>query len=132
MSANADEITLFRYVGDDEYSVRYGDVSQNGFYDHVALEGRDKYSVFLGGNHGRTSVVKNGSVRPTLILIKDSYSHSLAPFLALHFNLELIDPRYFSDSLHTLLSDINAEKLVLFCGIDTLATADLRIVGRGE
>ena len=128
-TASADEITLFRYGGDGDFTVTYGNTVQKGFYELSRLEGHDKYSVFLGGNHGLTEIKKEDESRPTLIMIKDSYSHAIAPFLALHFDLELIDPRYYKGEISELISSSRAEKMILFCGIDTLADADLRING---
>ena len=126
-NATPDDIYLFRYPGDGEFTVTYGDTVQKGFYDFSKLETKDKYSVFLGGNHGLTFIKKSVKSRPVLVMIKDSYAHALAPFLALHFDITLVDPRYFHDDALSLLAESGAVRLVLFCGIDTLATTDLKL-----
>ena len=126
-----DELTLFRYDGDDNYTVSYGEKVLQGFYDESFLSGKDKYSVFLGGNHALTSIKGKGE-RETLVVVKDSFSHALAPFLALHFDLELVDLRYYPSSVKRLCDEVNADRLLVLCGIDSLASApDLRRLEQG-
>ena len=68
----------------------------SGFYDFDYLdklfEGSDKYSMFLSSTNGLTFITRNNAEnRQTLLLVKDSFGHSLAPFLALHFDLVVVD-----------------------------------------
>lgn len=81
------EFTTTRYMSEENKT------SFAGFYDRSFLSSKDKYSSFLGGNSYKTTVVKTNSEgqRPKLLLVKDSFGLSLAPFLALHFDLELIN-----------------------------------------
>lgn len=69
---------------------------QKPFYDESFESKKDKYSLFLGGNYP-VCVIKNGQ-NPEggrLLLIKDSFSNSLVPFLARHYSeVHMIDPRY--------------------------------------
>ncbi|MBQ8849835.1 MAG: hypothetical protein IJ011_05870, partial [Clostridia bacterium] len=118
-----DTITLFRYDGDDSYTVSFGKSSLNGFYDESYLSKKDKYSVFLGGNHSLTSVTLDGVERPKLLVIKDSFSHALAPFLALHFDLEMVDLRYYNSSVKKLCGENGIDKVLIYCGIDSLVGA---------
>lgn len=90
-----DDIYFYHYKKGDEndYTTVKDDVSFSGFYDRSYLDSKDKYSAFLGGNSFRTSIYKNNTEqeRPKLLLVKDSFGLSLAPFLALHFDLEIIN-----------------------------------------
>lgn len=92
-----DAITLYRYDGDDGVEVFCHDLNslKKGFYEMSALDGADKYRVFLGGNYAHLSI-KSKNSKPTLLLVKDSFANSVVPFLALHFDIEMIDPRYCS------------------------------------
>jgi len=125
--AQSDTVTLFRFEGDENYTVSYPDSSENaikGFYARNYFDTKDKYSAFLGGNRARTRVsLDDGAERPTLLLIKDSFSHSLAPFLSLHFDLELVDLRYYSKSVIDLIYEIDPDKTIVIYGIDTLVTS---------
>lgn len=83
---NEDEFTTTRYMSSTNKT------AFTGFYDRSFLDSKDKYSSFLGGNSYKTTVEKTtGEARPKLLLVKDSFGLSLAPFLALHFDLELIN-----------------------------------------
>ncbi len=94
-STSPDSITLLHYDGDEK------------FYDLSALYKKDKYAVFLGGNHAYLTIETKES-KPRLLIIKDSYANALVPFLALHFNLEIVDPRYFSGDIYEIAEKCDA------------------------
>ena len=125
---SSDCIELFRYLGDGEYSVTADGVAlSGGLYAFDKLSARDKYAVFLGGNYGRVTIEGEGE-RPRLLIIKDSYANSLVPFLARHFDIDMIDLRYFSGDAAELYSAIGeADVTLILQGIDTLATTGIGI-----
>ena len=93
-------------------SWRTGSPESGVLYDRSYLTEKDKYSSFLGGNQP-LCVIRNENARDggRLLLIRDSYSDSLAPFLAQRFSeVHLVDLRYY----HTSVADYMAEQ-----GIDT-------------
>ena len=104
------------------------DVSFEGFYDLSYLEKKDKYSIFISGNNAHVKVydTKN-SDKETLLLVKDSFSHALVPYLAQHYNLEIIDLRYYTDSLSDFIEENNIKNVLFIYGLDTLASADMKI-----
>lgn len=115
-----DRIELFRYEGDESVRVTdrtTGEVSV-GFYDWSALEKKDQYSVFLGGNFAHLRVEDEKNEKPRLLLVKDSFANALIPFLAIHFDLEIVDLRYASSEIQTEI----CERTLILQGIDTLAT----------
>lgn len=69
-------------------------------YEWSALETKDKYALFFGGNHPIVEgTVKNGSGR-RLLVIKDSYANSFVPFTFRDFSqVDFVDLRYFNESL---------------------------------
>ena len=88
------------------YTLDYnnGQKSSDDLYDRSYLEGKDKYSVFFGGNQPviRASI-KNNSARK-LLVIKDSYAHCFLPFTFEDFSeVDFIDIRYFNESLKNYL-----------------------------
>ena len=120
--ARADSIYLYRYGSDGDFILRVPEkgITQSGFYSLDALNSKDKYSVFLGGNYGYTEITSNGlGKRERLLVIKDSFANSVIPFLALHFDLTVVDPRYYSEDIFSLLP--NADKILILFGSDTLA-----------
>ena len=76
-------------------SWRTGREEKSFLYDTGKLGEKDKYSAFLGGNQP-LCVIRNPEGTGKLLVIRDSYADSLAPFLALHFEeVHLLDPRYY-------------------------------------
>ena len=119
-----DAFTLYRGADDASYTVTVYDSGHTftGFYDESFLEKKDKYSTFLGGNHGHVSVTKEtDEERPVLLLVKDSFALSLVPFLARHYDLELIDLRYYAGSAAALLTEKSIDGVLILMGIDSLA-----------
>lgn len=59
------------------------------------------YTVYSGGDYALARMVNhNNPDGPKLLLLRDSYSCALAPFLALHCSeLITVDPRYFDGDL---------------------------------
>ncbi len=100
-----DEIILFRYKGDTNYTIT-ADGKQIELYDLSKLETADQYAVFLGGNHARVDV-SSGDGKPKMLVIRDSFADSIAPFLAIHYDLTLIDLRYYNDNVQQLVRDEN-------------------------
>ncbi len=117
-----DSILLYRYKGDSAFRVtnRENGAVSYGFYDMSALVHADKYRVFLGGNYAHLSIVQEGAERKRLLLIKDSFANSLIPFLALHFDLEVIDPRYTSPSEIRAVTEQKFEHIVFLLSLDTM------------
>ena len=119
-----DKIFLYRYEDDQKITVlnHENGVSFNGFYQMQHLEQTDKYRVFLGGNYAHISVL-NDTPKPKLLLIKDSFANSLVPFLALHFDIEMIDPRYCSKSfLREQLERTDIDNIIFLLSADTLSS----------
>lgn len=115
-----DSVSAWRYDGDTELSVKCLDTgcSLDGLYDVSALEGKDKYLYFLGGNHGTLTVSSPVGERPRLYLIKDSFANAVIPLLARHYDLTVYDPRYAATA-----PDVpDGARIVILCGLDTLAT----------
>lgn len=98
----------------EEYSSMY-------FYDH--LEEDDKYPVFIDGNHAVTEITNTNAAGGTIVMIKDSFAHSLAPFLAENYSkIVLVDMRYYKNSVSEIVAQENPEQVVVMYGIDNIAT----------
>jgi len=64
-------------------------------YDLSKLEIKDKYTMFLGGNQPLCVIENPSAQNGKLLVIRDSYTDSLAPFLALDYQeVHLYDLRY--------------------------------------
>ncbi|MBQ2999471.1 MAG: hypothetical protein IJD64_03325 [Clostridia bacterium] len=121
IAPRADRIELYRYDGDERFLMtdrETGEVRE-GFYDASALEQKDQYAVFLGGNFAHLSVEDpTENDKPRLLLVKDSFANALVPFLAIHFDLEIVDLRYVSGEVFVE----KCARVLILEGVDTLAT----------
>ena len=91
------------------------------FYDHIDED--DKYPVFLDGNHALTEITNSNAKGGTLVMIKDSFSHCLAPFLAENYSkIIMVDMRYYKNSVSDLIKAENPEQVLVVYGIDNIAT----------
>lgn len=72
-----------------------GKPEESTLYDEEFLEKKDKYSYFLGGNQPLCVIESEKNDGPKVLVIRDSYSDSLAPFLTERFSeVHLFDVRY--------------------------------------
>lgn len=122
LEVSRDEVTLYRYDGDENISVRCEDAGceVDSLYRYRELEEKDKYEVFLGGNHGVLRVCGEGEGREELLVVKDSFANAVIPLLARHYDLTFVDPRYTD----RVPSGEYAATVLVF-GIDTLATGKI-------
>jgi hypothetical protein len=87
-----DTVELWYLGNESEFTVEADGFALEGLYTLRHLDNKDKYSVFLDGTHDVVTVKKaTGVDRPTLVLFKDSFANSVAPFLAQHFDLVLLN-----------------------------------------
>lgn len=76
---------------------------------------KDQYSVFLGQNQPIVTIHTDAATDSNLLIFKDSYSHSLVPFLALHYSkITLVDLRYLTKSFENWI-DLDDYQQALFC-----------------
>ena len=105
-------------ISEDGKDNHYGSMF---FYNHIDED--DKYPVFLDGNHALTEIQNKNAKNGTIVVIKDSFSHSLAPFLAENYSkVVLVDLRYYKQSVSDLIKKENPEQVVALYGIDNFAT----------
>lgn len=127
-----DTIEFFRFEGDTDYTMTIPSGSEitviDGFYNYKYQNVMDKYSAFLGhdnmkDNGGNNPITllekKTGEEREKLILIKDSFGHSLAPFLAYHFDLIILDMRYYNGDMSEYLSDGSVTHMLVLYNMET-------------
>lgn len=122
-----DKIALFRFRGDGAFTLTNMDngESRSGLYNEDMLYSNDPYGVFPIADCGRARITLEGENRETLLLLCDSYGDALSPFLARHFDLDIIDPRYYSGSVRELIQKQNYTAVLAYFGMDTLAVKEI-------
>ncbi|MGO5095867.1 DHHW family protein [Agathobaculum sp. LCP25S3_E8] len=98
-------------------------VVQEGMLFREYLSEADKYPVFLSGNHARIHIETNADTEKRLLVVKDSYAHSLAPFLAEEYRtIDLIDLRYFKrQTISDWLQGHPVDEILFVYGLSSLA-----------
>ena len=94
------------------------------YYSH--LDEPDKYPVYLDGNHPYT-VIRNDNADSDkkLLVVKDSFAHSLVPFLADHYSeIIMVDLRYFTMPVSEIIEQENVDEVLVLYSLDNLADDD--------
>lgn len=117
-----DRIDLYRHEKDTAYAVKKdGKLAPFiGFYDFDKLNTRDGYGVFFGGNCGRLEISAPTDL-PTLLVVKDSFANAVLPFLAHHFHIVALDPRYAK--VDVAAHAASADRVLFLCGMQTLCSS---------
>ena len=127
VSSGADSIEAYESEINKNAKVEFykeGKESNSVFFPEH-LEKKDKYSYFLDGNHGVTIITGGYANGRKLAVFKDSYSHSLAPFLINHFeSIHLIDMRYFGEDPMEYLTKNGISEILFLYGTSTFMTDD--------
>lgn len=113
---------------DDRFVSLDGEGGSFGLYREEFLSKKDKYSVFLGGNSACIRIFDTApSEKETILIVNDSFSLSLVPYLTEHFNIVLVDPRYYRGGISTLVDECGAKRIVFLLSLDTLLSSKLNI-----
>ena len=117
-----DTITFWARDAFDVTSWRTGAPEPGALYDWPALETKDKYAFFLGGNQP-LCIIRNEAGEGKLLLIRDSYSDALAPFLASGFEeVHLIDLRYYRYSAARYAAENDIDAIMVLYSVPNFIT----------
>lgn len=97
----------------------------SSMYDRSFLSKKDQYSYFLGGVHALMKVTSSLDSQQKkldkLLVIKDSYAHTVIPFLTNHVSeIHVIDLRYYNGSITEYMKENNIEQVLFLFNIATL------------
>lgn len=96
--------------------------SGTSYFFREQLENDDKYPVYLDGNHSLVRIKNSSASGGKLILVKDSYGHSIAPFLSQNYSeIIMVDLRYYKKEISALADEENADAVLLLYSLDNLA-----------
>ena len=85
-------------------------------YVRSYLDTKDKYASFTGTNTPIIDIETDIDNAKSLLLIKDSYAHSLVPFLSKHYSrITMVDLRYINAGLDAVVDlDSYSQVLVMY------------------
>lgn len=143
---NGEEIQVVKYDGYDKLKVELGRnleymEEKDGMYDLGALNGADPYNVFL---HGKTRYLRitdtKDTEKETLLVVKDSFAHSLVPILARNYNIVMVDIDLLIDpklgtkiDLANLVNKTGADKVLLVYNLqNVIENSNLAYITAGK
>ncbi|MBW9157890.1 DHHW family protein [Clostridium tagluense] len=121
-NVDSDIINVYLPKTHEDILVNYIDEKKKStsLFNSSSLNTKDKYSVFLGGNH---PIIKTSTMNlnnKNLLVIKDSYANCFIPFLTSHFSeIIVVDLRYYSDDVNTLIKDYNITDVLMLYNTNT-------------
>lgn len=125
-SGPSDEIEIYSLKDDKvvaNYVVEHN--KETSLFNSEALDKKDKYEVFTGGNHPLINIKTLGDTEKNLLLIKDSYANSFIPFLTSHYGeINVVDLRYYSDDLEKLIEDKGITDVMFLYNVNTFNEDD--------
>lgn len=122
-STSNDSIDIYLNVNPNlKISVAYPEASKKSpsLYDTSKLEIKDKYAIFLSGNHPIINIRTNAKTTDSIIVFKDSYANCFIPFLMEHYSkITVIDPRYYYDDLYKLMDENQYDDILFLYNANT-------------
>jgi len=105
-----------------DYYVNYADTGENisSLYHRDALNTKDHYTVFFGGNYSRVDITTTADTERCLLLFKDSYANCMVQFLYPYFDhITMIDPRYYYDNIDLVIKSESITDVLFLYNADT-------------
>ena len=92
-------------------------------YNEERLKTKDKYTYYIDGNHAFTEIHTDCGTGRSAVIVKDSYSHILMPYLAAEYStIRLVDLRYYQGAVSSLLEEDPQADLYFIYSLNTLVT----------
>ena len=128
----ADEI--YRYTDGTDvtvYKKEKGKLNEGCLYNEEALLHNNQYPYFLGGNTP-LCIIKSQAAGGKILLVRDSFSDSLAPFLAEYYGeIHLADLRYYKESIKDYIKENEIKKvLIIYSFPDFVSDSGIRLLNR--
>ncbi|MFA4132958.1 MULTISPECIES: DHHW family protein [unclassified Brevibacillus] len=117
-----DRIDLYLPIEERKKKVDYVDEGRtaDSLYQMDNLSKKDKYAVFLNGNHALVRITTDHPDGKKLLVVKDSYANSLIPFLVEHFaEIDVVDLRYYEESVAKFIQDRQFHDMLFLYNVKT-------------
>ena len=90
-----------------------GEVSDS-LYSMAALEEKDHYKIFMGGNYAKVVIDTGANTGKSLLVVKDSFANSFLPFLVKDYDtITVLDLRFYREGVQPLADEAD-DVLVLY------------------
>lgn len=119
-----DSIELFFLTTKTSYTVYRESTgkTENSFYDYTALDTKDKYAVFFGGNEPFLKIRTEAENERKILVIKDSYANCFIPFMVGEFQeIDVLDLRYTNQRLSGIIAEGGYTDILLLYNVSGFA-----------
>ncbi|UNK21144.1 DHHW family protein [Paenibacillus sp. N3/727] len=117
-----DRMELYLPKDQEKYTVTYVDEGKttDSLYAMEQLQKKDKYALFLNGNHALIQIKTANTNGRKLLVVKDSYANSLISFLLKHFSeINVVDLRYYEEDLVSFVNEHGIQDMLLLYNANT-------------
>jgi hypothetical protein len=117
-----DSIELYTPKKDEDIKLWYYDNEKatDSLYKMDNLSKKDKYTVFLDGNHSLIKISTKSDSGKKLVIIKDSYANSLVPFLTDHYSeIYMVDLRFYYDDINEFIKTNGIDDALILYNANT-------------
>ena len=91
-----------------------GTPEEGAMYVETFLQAKDKYKFFYGGNTPLLTVETAQTDAPSLLILRDSYTDAMSPFLTAHFSkIHILDLRYYKTSLRAYIEENDIDSILV-------------------
>ncbi len=120
-----DEIVRMNPKEAVEVKVEYeqnGEIFSSVFHEEN-LSKKDQYTYYLDGNHSIVDIETSNEDKPSLLVIADSYSHLLIPYLIADFSqIRVIDLRYWKNPVSESAAEF--DQILVLYSLENLSSDD--------
>lgn len=97
----------------------------NELFFRENLKTNDQYTAYLDGNHAMVTIQnKNAESDKSLLILRDSYSHCLAPFLTDNYSeIVLIDVRYYLNPVSDIVREQGIDEILILYSLDSIVNS---------
>lgn len=112
-------LEVWRYPSNATVEIN-GQVYDSLWFDEHLSE-LDKYPVFLNGNQPFERIINPDVEGGKILILKDSYAHTMVPFLAQHYHqIDMVDLRYYFEPVSTLVNENQYGEIFMIYGLSSL------------
>ena len=92
-------------------------------FSREALEEKDKYQVFFGGNYAQINITTNAGTGRSILILKDSYANCMIPAMTdLYDRITIVDPRYYYGDIDFLTKTGDYDEVLFLYNVNTFVT----------
>lgn len=106
-----------------EVTVNCDGQERTSIYEETKKEEKDKYAYFFGGNYGEVRIQNPQGEERRLLVIKDSFANSMAPFLLQDYSeICMLDLRYYKTSIREFVEEYGPDEVLVLYEMSNFAT----------